>query len=364
MDRDLKWLEEVGRKAREWLLRQEAPGRPGHIRWAEEGALTNPTARAGLAPSCLALKTLFMLNSWQDLPENHRVEWVQRIRRFQKSHLPFPRHAFFDGPLLFRALTDAGLRQSRLSPLRVWDFSIRILRAETRQALSTLVEIGEKASPPPPGLLWKTDVKDFACRLDWSQPWAAASHVSSLLFFAAQRFEPGSDQFRLIQNDAVESLNSVFNGQTGAWHRGDATPEQIMNGAMKVLTGIVWLDIPISAPERLIDYCLNHPPQEHGCSLTDRVYVLQRCLAVCRHRTDEVREVARDFLRVSNSFFHDEGGFRYFPDRSQTHYHGARITEGRNVPDVHGTCLFVWGLVLSADILGWREELGWSLLRP
>lgn len=137
-----------------------------------------------------------------------------------------------------------------------------------------------------------------------------------------------------------------------------------MNGAMKVLTGMVWIDLPIPAPEALIDYCLAHPPREHGCAMTDRLYVLQRCAAAAAHRKEDIEREARGFILAARPFFHETGGFRYFPDRSQTHYYGVRIAEGRRVPDVHGTCLLAWGLALAADVLGWREELGWTLLRP
>jgi hypothetical protein len=195
-------------------------------------------------------------------------------------------------------------------------------------------------------------------------PWAAGAHVSSLLFFGALSLKDRPKELERFREEALAALDEVYDSETGSWHRDDPSPEHLINGAMKVLTGLAWLDAPIPKPERLVDYCLKHPPKEHGCSMTDRIYVLQRCRAVTNHREEEVRQDAEEFIRAARPFYHEGGGFRYSPDRSQTHYYGARITEGRRTPDIHGTCLFVWGLSLAADILGIRENLNWRTMRP
>lgn len=361
---DPGWLRKVGEETSAWLLRLEVSNSPGVIPWAESGNLRPPTAKTGLAAACLAARTLFMLGAWDGLSAEHRDGWRERIRRFQRPRAPVVRGAFCDGPFLCRAAVQAGFRQSRGRPWRFCRYLIDCVRGETRQALSTLIEAGGKADPPPPGPLWTPDVPAFARKLDWSVPWAAGAQWSSLVFFGAQAFAGEPGRRAAFRTAALAALEAVYQPETGAWHRGDPAPEQVMNGAMKVLTGAEWIGAPIPTPKRLIDFCLAHPPGEHGCAMTDRIYVLARCLAASGHRAEEVRREALAFIEAAKFFHHEGGGFRYFPDRSQTHYYGVRITEGRRVPDAHGTCLFVWGLALAAEILGWRKELGWRLVRP
>ena len=52
---------------------------------------------------------------------------------------------------------------------------------------------------------------------------------------------------------------------------------EVINGAMKVITGLDWINHEIHYPEKLIDFCLNTKPQT-GCDLVDIVYVLYKCL--------------------------------------------------------------------------------------
>jgi len=360
----LDWLETVGRDTRRWILERQEGGRPGMIRWGAEGDRVRPSERTGLAASSLALKTLVMLGGWDRMTAATRDAWVDRIRRFQVTRRSRFEGAFVDKAFIWRTLADSVLRRTRLCPPAVWRHVVELIRAESRQSKSALVEVGVETPNPPPGLLWSEDVGAFSQRLDWTRPWGAGAQFSSLLFFASHGLRDDPEAFERFQDKAATVLESVRDPETGSWHRGSPSPEQVINGAMKVLTGLAWTDIPIPEPERLTDYCLAHPPEEHGCSMTDRVYVLQRCGAVTDHRRDEVRADAEAFIEAARPFYHEGGGFRYFPKGSQTVYYGARITDGRKMPDVHGTCLFVWGLALATDILDVRENLGWRTMRP
>ena len=40
---------------------------------------------------------------------------------------------------------------------------------------------------------------------------------------------------------------------------------ELINGAMKMLTGFDWFDMEIHYPEKLIDICLSISPQSEGC---------------------------------------------------------------------------------------------------
>ena len=48
--------------------------------------------------------------------------------------------------------------------------------------------------------------------------------------------------------------------------------------------------------------------------------------------------------KIEELYFEDQGGFSYFPKKSQTHYYGVEITNGANCPDIHGTTLSLWAI--------------------
>ena len=54
-------------------------------------------------------------------------------------------------------------------------------------------------------------------------------------------------------------------------------------------------------------------------------------------------------------WWEDRGGFSFFPRKANKIYYGAYISKGRPEPDIHGSHLFLWGMVLICRILGWKE---------
>ena len=120
---------------------------------------------------------------------------------------------------------------------------------------------------------------------------------------------------------------------------------EIINGAMKVLSGLDWIDQEIHYPEALINFCLKNPPISEGCDIVDFVYVLFRCSQQTSHRKKEVNKTLMDISsKIEELYFEDQGGFSYFPKKSQTHYYGVEITNGTNCPDIHGTTLSLWAI--------------------
>ena len=80
------------------------------------------------------------------------------------------------------------------------------------------------------------------------------------------------------------------------------------------------------------------------------------------HRADEIKRFALTVLDKISAHRHDDGGFSFFRDRTQTHYYGAKVSDGLpGISDLHGTKLFVWATVMIADLLEWRQQLTWSL---
>ena len=130
---------------------------------------------------------------------------------------------------------------------------------------------------------------------------------------------------------------------------------------MKIITGYSFCDIEFGKPEGLIDICLDHLNKADGCDNADIVYVLHKCHSITSYRSEEIREYALDRIEHIRQFRVARGGFSYFLGRSQTSYYGVPVTSGLHSADIHGTTLFIWSLVMLADILGWRDKLGWEL---
>jgi len=48
------------------------------------------------------------------------------------------------------------------------------------------------------------------------------------------------------------------------------------------------------------------------------------------------------------------------PHKTNIYYYGAKITRGLNEPDIHGTCMFLWGISIISQILEIDQELGFK----
>src|SRR4051812_8834977 len=221
--------------------------------------------------STFALRTLRMFGRWDSLPQGERNEWAQFIGSFQE---PTGEGAFRD---------EAELRyisQPRLLLTRVIDRLRRrpalptereLLRAETKQAIATLAEIGVPAPRPYTGFPHTpAEVRAWLERLDWSRPWGAGGQSGALvcsLATQAPRIMPASDAETLLET-CREFFTALADPETGAYFRGPRPAHgELINGAMKVLICLDWLSVRPHYAERLMATTLEHPPQGRGCHL-------------------------------------------------------------------------------------------------
>lgn len=242
-------------------------------------------------------------------------------------------------------------------------FHAQTVRAETRQAVAALRSLGTAPSRPFADLPRDTAAIDAYVRaLDWRRPWGAASHISHLAFFMAQHaacFGVGD------VTDAVNLLSQVeqaYRREDGAWYAANAqiSSHQKVNGAMKMVTALDAAGVyGLVNAEGLIDICLAAASDGHACNHFNVICVLHRCATVSKYRNDEVRSYLLDRLRRYRSHYWPwQGGFSFFPGAANHSYYNARVTTGMAEPDVHGTVLMLWGIVLICDILGWAKPLG------
>jgi hypothetical protein len=350
---DDQWLSDLRNSVWQWLLSLSVPSHPGWIRFCSNGALLEPGEKSGLGISCLALKTCVMLGLASRLPDNDLRDWALHIKSFQTPEGRYV--SFFEDPAVL-AIADRNTGWFKR------DVATR--RAETRQACATLLSIGETPAHPI-SYLPKTpgEVRDYFRVLDWTQPWSAGSHAGHLLFFYglnAKVFGESQAAEALLPVTFSE-IDRLQDPETGSWYSRRPGPEQIVNGAMKILTGYAFLDKPFRYPERLIDTCLAVANDKHGCSNADVIYVLHQCARHTSHRKHEIEGYFQRRIKAIERFRRTDGAFSFFAGGAQTHYYGVPVSRGLPVSDVHGTTLFVWTLVMIGDLLGYNSGLGWQL---
>jgi hypothetical protein len=329
------------------------PNHPGWVRFCREGALLEPSEKTGLGISCLALKTCVMLGLVARLLQGELEGWVNHIQSFQTEKGRFV--SFFEDPAVLR-VTDKRAGWFRRD--------ILTRRAETRQACATLLSVGSVPLQPIAQLpRMSHQVRRYIQGLDWTEPWGAGSHVGHLLFFYelnARVFGETATADELLPV-VISELDRLQDPESGSWYSRRPAPHQVVNGAMKVLTGYAFLNKPFRYPERLIDTCLAVANDDDGCNNADVIYVLHQCSHHTTHRREEILDYCIRRLKTVERFRREDGAFSFYGDRAQTNYYGASVSRGLRESDVHGTTLFVWTLVMIGDLLGFNQEMGWKL---
>ncbi len=322
--------------------------------------------RLGLGLSCLALKTYYTLGLWERLSPEDRRDWLEFICSYQVER---PRPGAFLDRELERALRRPPARErlrrwlGRSAPPPPLDTT---LVAETKQVIATLAQVG--ARPPRTYQDFPRTPREVRAWLEaqpWERPWAAGGRSAALAVFSVTqgpRFLAGDEVAALVAEQAA-FYRELVRPENGSYYRGPAPePGELVNGAMKVLTALDWLEEPIHYPERLIDTCLKEMPSSEGCHLVDWVYVLYRCLQQTDHRREQAREGCRRALEMIRGHARPDGGFSYYLGRSQTNYYGVEIARGLDEGDLHGTCLLTWALAMIGEMLGGGPA--WRVIKP
>jgi hypothetical protein len=246
------------------------------------------------------------------------------------------------------------------------DFAQSIVLAETKQALATLAEVGATARRSFRGFpLTPEGVRDFLETKDWSRPWGAGGQTAGLVVFLKTQAPA-----LLVSRDVDELLGicrdfyaGLVDPESGAYFRGRRPCHgELINGAMKVLMGLEWLEVPPHRADRLIDTCLAHPPSADGCHLVDAIYVLHRSLNG-GEASAKVRAYCAHVVELIRRHANDDGGFSFHCGKAQNNYYGVPISRGLDESDLHGTCLLVWALAMIWKMLA-PENAAWKTIRP
>ena len=309
--------------------------------------------------SCYALKIYYMTSNWDILATEKKDEWHDFLNSFQSVNKNFPNNSYIDESLV-SSLSEVGiienfkdLTKSTLTKLNVKQFDSRLVKikkavnAETKQTISTLIEVGRKSKDhvefPYEN---KEELLHYLDNLNWNTPWTSGAQFSSLCVYSKLNNN-------LHKEELYNFLYNLNNQNTGSYHLEHLNNErEIINGAMKVISGLDWLEMPIHKPKELIDFCLSNIPVSEGCDIVDFVYVLYMCSKQLNYRKKEINNLFLEILSQLKKLYNKEdNAFSYFVNKSQTHYYGVKITNGEDTADIHGSLLCLWAVLMILDNL-------------
>ena len=354
---DFKNLKEALSKMKQFLGKMGHPLDPSLYRLTMTGDIQYEPA---LAVSVFATKIRYMLGI---INEADKKALGSHILSFQTS----------DGSFSDAWVEEKSLFMRRYLALRTLDFSNwnnkKSIRAETRQSFAALRCMN--IIPPVQYLSFphtQKSISKYINSLNWSSPWSAGSHFGHLLFFLEMYKEQNLseiDQVSCMIDKAISEVNNKYLLSDGTWgDNKDIEVHERINGSMKMMIALDSVDCitNIPNPKGLIDLCLSVVDGRHACDYFNIICVLYYCCRLVDYRNEECQSYALKTLSSYEEYYWPNlGGFSFFINKSQTDYYDAKVSEGLPEPDIHGTVMFLWGIVLISDILGWRNKLGIQL---
>jgi hypothetical protein len=311
--------------------------------------------KINLGFSNYGLKIKFMLG---EISEPNLInDWSEYLNSYQVEDKNFPKNSFVDRAFL-DGYNNLDLKNELKFKVKYMSNLIlnknfdtkkialnKAINAETKQTISTLYQIG-KANKKNLEKEHKNfvDAKNYLNSLDWSQPWSAGAQFSSMCVYSE------TQDFGYSKN-LYEYITSLVDEQTGSYYKNTpGTSRQIINGAMKVITGLDWINYEIHRPNKLIDFCLTNIPESEGCDIVDYVYVLYKCSKQTTYKKKDINDIFKNIIRQLLKLYNSKDqAFSYYENKAQTHYYGLKITHGTDKADLHGSLLCLWAIFMMME---------------
>lgn len=322
-----------------------------------------------LGNSCYAIKLKIILDEWKDINDNIKIKWINFLSSFQIHEYEIFNTYFVD-EVIYNYHFESASKVKDIAKTLVNKFANRnykksslklfeSINAESKQALSTIFDSGFKNKILIQSRFKNNyEVTDYLSNLNWKYPWNAGGQFASLCLFS-------ETQSYGYNQTLEEFIEKYLDYDTGAYFRGiPDSPREIINGSMKVISGLEWLNVKIHKPEKLIDFCLLNKPEAEGCDIVDYIYVLFSCSSQTNYKKNEIAILFGEILDliVDKLFIKEEGAFSYFFNKSQTHYYGYPVSQGGKHADIHGTLLSMWAISMIQNLKDEDSKL--KLIKP
>jgi len=219
----------------------------------------------------------------------------------------------------------------------------KILLAETRQALSGLLNINKE--------VYLINLKKYYQGLDdldnlyfntdeqWDNPYSTGAQLSHYLFFSKMN----NKKQRI---DHILKVLKKYERKDG-WYNKKPDDTKRINGIMKIFTALDIINYDyhkLNLIEGITDSILKINQEDEGCNIYDYVYVLSKSIHI-NYRKEECQQKLRKIYNFILSRQHPDGGWSYFKTKTRKEMYGVSIPHGENISDMHGTtlmCMSLW----------------------
>jgi hypothetical protein len=347
------WIETVTSALPDFLDRMRDPLEDGRFKYSLSGDL-DFGERWGLGNAVFATKIFYMLGTKIRYPRSAIASFIQSFQNTEGE--------IFDPLVSKKAVWHRSLYCFVNQDMN--DFSgSQTRRAESRQALAALRALQclpEYRYQLAPSTV--DEVKKYVHSLTWKKPWSAGSHFGHMIFFlkgnewmtGRELADSSSEKMDKLIAVAFDEVG-VYRQENGAWFQNGTSPstaEQV-SGAMKIITGYIVAERSrIGKEEELIDLCLALTINPDACNNFNLVLVLYYASRNTDYRRSDIYQFCLNTIsRYKCHYWPEAKGFSFFIGRSIHRYYGAKLTRGLPEPDIHGTHLYLWGMVLIARLL-------------
>lgn len=344
---------------------------PGRFHYCKQGAIIPTSGQQGQMATCFAMKAAWQCGQWDNWSDDRRRGSIDFIQNFQQTD------GTFIDPWLTKscrmnwkdfaraALGRKGIREAYKTH-RYNDAAN--IRAETRQSAATLWMVDELPKHILPlEAVSRESFKGYIEKLNWSDPWHAGSQTSHQLMMLSvnNQIAGGLDYYDDVVAGIMEFLDSIYDKDTGTWHQGNDLDNQIkLNGAMKIYSGLQWLDGVEFSNKALIDFALTIPIQLDGCGFTNSLFAIRLARrGIEDYRQDDIIERSIQCLNHSMKHKHDGSGYSFLLDEAQRFYYTQYTSSGGNQADMHGTGMFALGVAIALELMGDHAPAGAELWR-
>tara|TARA_B100001057_G_scaffold501275_1_gene623018 strand:+ start:23237 stop:24349 length:1113 start_codon:yes stop_codon:yes gene_type:complete len=336
--------------------------------------LTDEGKSINLGFSCFSLKCFFILDEWKQLDGKYKNDWINYINSFQSTKISnFPDGSFIDLKYLDHISKVNITKEVKRFGKKILNKRYKnkkeeideFIRAETKQAISSLYQVGARNEIKYSNeILNSENLVNYLDSLDWTKPWTSGAQFSGLCVFLETQ-EKDNDNYIEKRKDLISFSNMLIDQETGCYFKGKVSDSsELINGTMKILTGLDWLNHPVHKPESLIDTCLKVNINGKGCDIVDIVYVLYKCMLQTSYKKKQIISYLDNVEMLIGEHFHkDSGGFSYSKNQSQLYYYGLEITNGSDTADIHGTTLLLWAYSMI-NFIKENNEIKFNILKP
>ncbi|MCK9378660.1 MAG: hypothetical protein M0P97_00765 [Candidatus Moranbacteria bacterium] len=293
LSKKIEWLHTL-KKNIPFFLKKIQSKKYGFFSYSLSGDIYDEKNKWGLGNTVFAIKIYYTLGLLDNLPKKEKRILSDFIKSFQNTD------GSFHDPIIKNGLFLANIISSFKG---LESYKNQIIRAETRQSLSALKLLNEK-----PILEYQNfpqtekDILNYIEKLDWKKPWGAGSHFSHLLFFLHNSNLKNKNK---LIDFSINQINRIQNSRDGSWYKGKPNPQQKINGAMKIITGLVAAEkYSFNYSKKLIDLCLSEKNNRHACDNFNIVYVLKYANAINKsnYRYDEIVDFCYNRLETYHNY--------------------------------------------------------------